>query len=360
MPILVHVSCPTSGVGKYDRHHGVQAVIDNVYTMVLKKPSILFSVYGSFQNPHCSSQFCTTQVSISPRSRRSQPATQSTDSRRSQWRQYADVRSHGRSSQSSDDLQWPDLASPTAIPTPYQIFQQAKGAPYSKRRFYELVKVYHPDCHKHDEQSSRLGSLSEAVKLERYRLIVAANDILSDPEKRSAYDRYGSGWNNQPCISGKRREWSHSTGWTGFDHNSAARNATWEDWEKWYRGETKGKQEAPYFSNGGIFSLIMFVTILGAMGQITRVSDFSRPFFDQIEAMHDESSKDLRRIRKETQSFSNKDARVHNFLKVRDPVGFGIIDPKEEGYRKLLSEPEVCMSNDIRGRASDKAKGQTG
>ena len=84
--------------------------------------------------------------------------------------------------------------SPT-IPTPYQIFGQKKDSPYSKRKFYELVKLYHPD--RHDYGSS--GNLpSYTTKLERYRLIVAANDILSNPVKRAAYDRYGSGWNGQP------------------------------------------------------------------------------------------------------------------------------------------------------------------
>ena len=39
---------------------------------------------------------------------------------------------------------------PTALnPTPYDIFGHPKDAPYSKHRFYELVKLYHPDRHSH-------------------------------------------------------------------------------------------------------------------------------------------------------------------------------------------------------------------
>lgn len=83
--------------------------------------------------------------------------------------------------------------SPYAIPD----LQSEEGSSYSKRRFYELVKLYHPDRHNHD--ISTYG-LSYATKLEKNRLVVAANEILSDPVKGSAYDCYGAGWNAAPDI----------------------------------------------------------------------------------------------------------------------------------------------------------------
>ncbi|MCJ1235593.1 hypothetical protein MMC14_003564 [Varicellaria rhodocarpa] len=266
-------------------------------------------------------------------------------------RQYADVKNERSKASSSEDFEWPGSPSATALPTPYEIFKQRKGTPYSKRRFYELVKIYHPDRNSHSESSSSLGCLSHAVRLERYRLIVAANEILSDPAKRSAYDKYGTGWSGQfGCREPYR--WSQATGWSGFDDNaSPARNATWEDWEKWYQRDAKGKQEPLHFSNGGLLFLIVFVAILGGMGQFNRVGELSKTFLEQVEAIHDESSKELQRARKETQGFGNKDKRVQNFLKVRDPIGYGITDHHEDGYRKLLPEPEVCMSSDIHGRS---------
>src|SRR5690554_4812441 len=45
------------------------------------------------------------------------------------------------------NIPWPEVSSANAIPSPYEIFNQKKGSPYSKRRFYELVKIYHPDRH---------------------------------------------------------------------------------------------------------------------------------------------------------------------------------------------------------------------
>ena len=90
-----------------------------------------------------------------------------------QCRNYANVQSQRLTKTQCDVFGWPKLQSTSAIPTPYQIFQQEKGAPYSKFRFYELAKLYHPDMcsHKH----SRARSLSPHVRVERYRLVVAGN-----------------------------------------------------------------------------------------------------------------------------------------------------------------------------------------
>ena len=326
--------------------------------MALKKSSILTWSYGGTQSLCYHNHICSIHTTGLSRNRRPRTSKRAADLLGRHGRQYADVRSTESSSHGPQNLQWPDVGSDTAIPTPYQIFKLKKGAPYSKRRFYELVKLYHPDRNAHGEESPRSSHLSQAVKLERYRLIVTANDILSDPVKRSAYDRYGAGWNGQPAC-GKGHGWEHNASWSGFDNNaSPAQNATWEDWEKWHHRDPKQKQEPLYFSNGGFFSIIIFVAILAGMGQVTRVGEFSKTFIEQVEAMHDESSKDLRRRRMESQNFLNKDARVQNFLKVRDPVGYGITDPSEEGYRKLLPEPEICMSGNIKERALEETRGQ--
>jgi hypothetical protein len=40
-------------------------------------------------------------------------------------------------------------------------------------------------------------------------------------------------------------------------------------------------------------------------------------------------------------------------LRNRDPHGYGITDPREESYRKLLPTPEICSSEDIKRREVD-------
>ena len=321
---------------------------------MLKKPSIVLSSYGGVQNLYWPQQNSSNQNPPSLRIQQPRRSAQHDRALRPQFRFYANVRNDKSSRSQPEDLSWPETASISAIPTPYEIFKQKKGAPYSKTRFYELVKIYHPDRSGSETDSPHSSCLSHAVRLERYRLVITANDILSDPVKRSAYDRYGSGWDGCPEIGLKHKyKWGDKKrGFSGFyDNDSPARNATWEDWERWYqRDQQKPKQEPLYFSNGGFFSLVVFVAILGGLGQVTRVGDISKSFMEQVEAMHDETSKDLRRRRKESLSFGNKDERVQNFLKSRDPVGYGVTDPKEEGFRKLLPEPEVCMSGDVKGR----------
>ena len=243
-----------------------------------------------------------------------------------------------------DPEYWPKAAHHTAVPTPYEIFKQKKGSPYSKRRFYELVKIYHPDRNMSDAESP--GCVSRAIRLERYRLIVAANDILSDPVKRDAYDRWGAGWSGRPEVA----DWaSHNVsrdrrGWSGFNdnrsHRSAAGNATWEDWERW----RDRKEQAPmYFSNGGFVFLIVMFAIVGGVAELSRAKHMSKSFLAQIEGKHDETSKELMRVRMESQNLSSQEQRVQNFMKMRNSAAYGV-----SGHRgtevKILPPPEVCTS----------------
>jgi len=323
---------------------------------MLKKPSILLSSYSGSRNL-CSPYQHTTNTSPSQSSQRPSSSLISSQGRQRQPQQrrtYAKVHSP---SPNDHNLQWPDHPASTTTPTPYQIFQQKKTAPYCKRRFYELVKIYHPD-RPHPACSY---PLSHATRLERYRLVVAANAILSDPIKRHAYDRYGAGWNGTPESGSHRHGWANAatgTGWASCTGpESPAYNATWEDWERWYQRGSTGKgtrappQEPQYFSNSAFVSLIVLFAAVGSFGQVTRVGEYSRTFIEQIESVHDDCSKDLmRRRRRESSEYRgdgsgdrNRDERIQTFLKMRDPVGYA----GEESYRRLLPAPEVCASGDI-------------
>ncbi|MCJ1367332.1 hypothetical protein MMC16_006464 [Acarospora aff. strigata] len=330
---------------------------------MLKKPSILLSSYGSFHTLCCPHhQVHSTSPSFA--AQRSSPSLTLTHRGRKlpQYRTYADVHlnaSNDVSNKNDNNLQWPEPPNSTKIPTPYQIFQQRKDSPYSKHRFYELVKLYHPDR----PHPACTYPISHATRLERYRLVVAANTILSDPLKRTAYDRYGAGWNGAPEIGSSRHGphgWATTagTGWASYTGpDSPAHNATWEDWERWYQRDihSNGKgarpppQEPLYFSNSVFVSLIVLFAALGSFGQVTRVGDYSRTFIEQIESVHDDCSKDLmRRRRRELLTGSDmggnkdRDERIQNFLKMRDPDG----SAGEEGYRRLLPAPEICSSGD--------------
>ncbi|MCJ1224157.1 hypothetical protein MMC12_000801 [Toensbergia leucococca] len=310
----------------------------------MKKSSILLVSYSNFHGLCSPHPYSSTNFAHHHEPRTNRTATYLNGGQKTQRRGFADVHASNCSSGEPNDLHWPVLPSATAIPTPYQIFKQKKSAPYSKSRFYELVKLYHPDRQACTASSANLNFLSHAAKLERYRLIVAANDILSDPVKRIAYDRYGAGWNGQPEVGRSNHKWDRAagTGWSGFDTNaSPAQNATWEDWERWYRRDAKGKQEPLYFSNGGFVSLIVVVAALGGIGTATRVGEHSRTFMEQIEIIHDDCSKDIQRRRKESLGAVNKDERIQSFLRTRDPFGHGMMDLQEEACRQALPPPLV-------------------
>lgn len=269
--------------------------------------------------------------------------------------------SNGHSGHSHGGLRWPEMTSADRIPTPYQIFNQKKGSPYSKQRFYELVKLYHPD--RHDLDFSTIG-LSYATKLERYRLVVAANEILSDPVKRSAFDIYGAGWNGMPNVKSPRDNSNSSATWTdsnGRGWNAPggpSQNATWEDWERWYaRNDPREKQEPQFVSNGAFVGLIVMFAIIGGVGQATRVGNFSVSFIEQRDALHENLSKDLIRRRKETTSlWGTREERIHSFLKQREPVGYHEITHTEDGMRKLLPAPDILSSGEVKKRRMDMSK----
>jgi DnaJ-class molecular chaperone len=63
---------------------------------------------------------------------------------------------------------------------PYQTLgiDKTADADAVKRAYRKLAKQYHPDRNKDDPKAA-----------ERFKALNAANDILSDPEKRAAYDR---------------------------------------------------------------------------------------------------------------------------------------------------------------------------
>lgn len=99
--------------------------------------------------------------------------------------------------------------------------------------------------------------------------------------------------------------------------------------------------------------LAITAVFLGGFGQSLRVGDYSNIFQRQVEMVHDDASKVLRKRRTESTGFGNRDERLQNFLSTRDPRGYGISDPTEEVYRKLLPEPEVCMGDSIHQRSHD-------
>lgn len=301
--------------------------------MVSKKPAILLSYTGIFNlfNPPQSSTSCRCRP---PVSRRPPPTRQS--------RNYAnlidDAAPHGID---EADPTWPDPIHPHTTPTPYQILSLRKDEPYTKQRFYALVKLYHPDrCH----PTSPITALPRSTRLERYRLLVAAHTLLSDPAKRRAYDQHGHGWagssnTHLPPSS------SHRTSWPP-GHDPMA-NATWEDWERWYARDAdppRASSTTPAFaSNAAFVSLILALAALGGVGRATQASAFAGTALEQADKVHEEASRELMRARRATGAAPDRVERVQTFLEHR-----GAVRAAEDAYQRLLPVSRRCAAEEVR------------
>lgn len=145
---------------------------------MLKKTSLL-TVYSGFQSCLVCSPQCTSKSSTSPY----HPPTQrgisfNTTKRRrlsdprswpSTTRSYATVRdSSGMDFR--DNMNWPCKKTPSTnpfVPSPYEIFDMSKSASYCKAtkiKYFELVKIYHPD---RSSQHAGCAGLSHLERLER-------------------------------------------------------------------------------------------------------------------------------------------------------------------------------------------------
>lgn len=273
-------------------------------------------------------------------------------------RGFADVRTDECTKSQSDHLIWPESTPATAIPTPYQIFHLDKTAVYSKKHFYELVKLYHPDRHISEPNLSNDTSISRDVRIERYRLVVAAHKILSDPVKRSAYDKYGSGWGEHMEISrpenvsnyhyhyyyyGYGYRSRYRARWSSFyADDSPMKNATWEDWERWYQRHNREKRRSSaHFSHESfLFMAVALASLVGVLqAKQMGATSFASPAV-HFDIMTGECNKNLQSRRIISRESESNHHRLERFLESRTPQGNGTLKPKDDIPPRLLAPPD--------------------
>lgn len=331
--------------------------------MPVRLPSISSASLSSLYTSTPSVQASSTSSTPSPKSTR--PRTCHHGKRRRYATIAGDCGEHHNEHVEQEQRPWPAAPKGQIHPTPYQIFSMKHNASYSKTRFYELVKLYHPD-----RSNGPHTDMPRAVRMERYRLIVAANTILSDPLKRSAYDRFGAGWNGRAELGGQHEQQSGDGKAGPFSPNWSSpgdpiwQNATWEDWEKFYakRAREQGggpadgvdREQSPYYMPHSHFLLLVaFLALIGSTANYTRAESAGSYFVAQRDLVHDRSAKDLRRARQEAAGGS-RDERIQWFLRNREAtLGVAGSDAevlREEKLDRVLPEREVCRSDEVTGR----------
>jgi curved DNA-binding protein CbpA len=261
-------------------------------------------------------------------------------------RTYANVRG-SKEPVFRDNMNWPCRKASNASPTPYEIFELEKGGLYSKHKFYELVKIYHPDRNGHADTVCE--GITHIERLERYRLVVQAHEILSDPVKRRAYDSYGAGWGENA-----RNITRHSRGFTssangktygfGPDNDSSIfGNATWEDWERWYRrSEEKDKQAytGTYINPNAFASFVILIAVISGVAQATSAGKYSGSLEERAKAFTEETNRFL--ASRAEQYNGTSDGRIKHFLEKRDPTRYGLKDEEEEHYRRHFAGQHIA------------------
>lgn len=315
--------------------------------MIAKKPTVLLAACNTLQWHPAACQ--STTSSWQRRSTRPAPKNQTG---------YATVAGDERDSQEQSERQensrhvWPQATKGRSSPTPYQIFDLKQNASYSKAKYYQLVKLYHPDL----SNSGSSNGISDHVKMERYRLVVAAHTILSDPAKRSAYDRFGAGWDGR-AESGQSH-YSHSAG--PFSHSYGNpndpiwNNATWEDWERFHQrrdGVYPEKRAPVYMANSYFLALIVALAVMGSSLNVNRAKDAGHYIVEQRDLVHDRAAKELRRVRQEASTLSSRQDKIDFFVRQREATlatTSGDFDAlREERANRVLADREVCGSEGV-------------
>ncbi|TGZ85440.1 hypothetical protein EX30DRAFT_337800 [Ascodesmis nigricans] len=243
----------------------------------------------------------------------------------------------------SDPYRWPTHKDPT----PYDILETPRTGAYNKARYVEIVKLYHPDLsHIHTGSPSSQVTLPEPhVRLERFRMAVAANTLLSNSDKRAAYDRFGIGWAHGPhghsaesCAEAEQNWWNHRSWHSREGHetfrqaygrggpNDASRNATWEDWERWRQqstwdqndGAAGGMQREIFAKNGTFMAVVLLLACLGSAAEVGYANKVGDDIVENTNKVTKELGRDITRRRRDE---SDRDERIRKFLVMRDPIG---------------------------------------
>lgn len=219
-----------------------------------------------------------------------------------------------------------------------------------KQQFFKLAKIYHPDsshCDGHPLKKSIFGSnedvLSNSIKEERFKKVLAAYNLLRNPLSKRNYDQYHIGWNdpsNSYFRSNNPNMYDPSNmAYDDFMKRSrsytANKSGTWEDHYKhgyesaygfpgdkyWQATETGGfKEEFEKNKKTFLLSTALFISVYFALqlSHLYLYDDFiggrGKEAVIQSSKMHDKSEQDLFDAYTNYGLGDTKEDRINRFL----------------------------------------------
>jgi hypothetical protein len=182
-------------------------------------------------------------------------------------------------------------------PTPHEIFnldQSAQNLPtlelnkILKNCYVKYVKIYHPDVSKNLVLTDDKGrQLTEEAKRQRYDEIQYAYDVLKDPRRRVAYNRYQStSWENYgknpnpSSFEAYRMANAHRKKYDFKEDEQFWKAGTWEDYYRMRHNRAPPTEEElnknKYKILVGVLAVAALVVTLQVMTALENAAQFRR------------------------------------------------------------------------------------
>ncbi|UZJ52424.1 hypothetical protein CBS101457_001744 [Exobasidium rhododendri] len=254
--------------------------------------------------------------------------------------------------------------------SPYDIFHLSRQSSSGeiKARYYELVKIFHPDralARQHNTPSTSKppnpNELTPEKANEDFKRIREAYSILSDEGRRRVYDRSGLGWDPEHQFGGGGGGGFRPPVWKGGFPKTAEEREAYEAWSSslrrgspgsmnrqgWqFRGQGKGhdkfgwqtyagdshnlgsdwfygyghsrdhantKGEPMYTSNERFFLTLTFLTTILGIGQFIRLREESKVVIGYADRRHKTAAASL----DEARNFAKSDAGKVRYSEMR-------------------------------------------